>query len=80
MPRFSYSPAGDNRLPNYRRHKATGQANVTLSGHDYYLGPLLSKANRLSGSHIKTMQRIGCFRANYHRRANGSQKRHGFVG
>ena len=27
------------RLPRYRKHKATGQAVVTLSGHDYYLGP-----------------------------------------
>jgi len=27
-----------NRTPKYRRHKATGQAVVTLSGRDFYLG------------------------------------------
>ena len=26
-------------VPKYRKHKATGQAVVTLSGHDHYLGP-----------------------------------------
>jgi hypothetical protein len=26
------------RLPSYRRHKPTGQAVVTLTGEDYYLG------------------------------------------
>ena len=26
------------KLPSYRRHKATGQAIVTLFGHDHYLG------------------------------------------
>jgi hypothetical protein len=28
-----------NRLPKYRKHKATGQAVVTLNGSDCYLGP-----------------------------------------
>ena len=27
------------RLPSYCRHKASGQAVVTLAGSDYYLGP-----------------------------------------
>jgi hypothetical protein len=27
-------------IPSYRRHKASGQAIVTLSGEDYYLGSL----------------------------------------
>jgi len=27
------------RLPSYCKHKASGQAVVTLSGRDYYLGP-----------------------------------------
>lgn len=27
------------RIPSYRLHKSTGQAVVTLSGHDHYLGP-----------------------------------------
>jgi integrase len=35
------------RLPKYRRHKATGQAVVTLSGKDFYLGPHGSKASRM---------------------------------
>ena len=35
------------RLPKYRRHKATGQAVVTLSGKDFYLGPHGSKVSRV---------------------------------
>lgn len=35
------------RLPKYRKHKATGQAMVTLSGRDFYLGPHKSKASRM---------------------------------
>ena len=34
------------RLPSYRRHKPTGQAVVTLSGKDYYLGRWNSRASR----------------------------------
>jgi integrase len=34
-------------LPKYRKHKATGQAVVTLSGKDFYLGPHGSKASRM---------------------------------
>jgi hypothetical protein len=34
------------KLPAYRRHKATGQAVVTLGGKDYYLGPRKSVASR----------------------------------
>jgi len=33
MPRLSH------RLPKYRKHRASGQAIVTLNGRDYYLGP-----------------------------------------
>ncbi len=33
MPRLS------NALPKYRKHRASGQAVVTLSGVDHYLGP-----------------------------------------
>jgi hypothetical protein len=33
MPKLSHS------LPKYRRHRATGQAIVTLAGRDHYLGP-----------------------------------------
>ncbi|MCE9555999.1 MAG: site-specific integrase [Planctomycetes bacterium] len=34
------------RVPSYRRHKATGQAVVTLSGRDLYLGRYNSKHSR----------------------------------
>jgi integrase len=40
MPRLS------NSLPKYRRHRASGQAVVTLNGRDYYLGPHGTKASR----------------------------------
>jgi hypothetical protein len=33
--------------PKYRKHKASGQAIVTLSGQDHYLGPHGTKASRL---------------------------------
>ena len=33
--------------PKYRKHKASGQAIVTLSGKDHYLGPHGTKASRL---------------------------------
>src|SRR5581483_10045575 len=31
-------PKGSVKTPTYRMHKATGQAVVTISGRDYYLG------------------------------------------
>ena len=34
-----------NALPKYRKHKASGQAVVTLGGKDHYLGPHASKAS-----------------------------------
>ena len=34
-------------IPKYRRHKASGQAVVTLNGDDFYLGPHGSKVSRL---------------------------------
>lgn len=34
------------RIPSYRLHKATGQAVVTLSGHDHYLGKHNTNASR----------------------------------
>lgn len=33
-------------LPKYRKHKASGQAIVTLSGKDFYLGPHNTKASK----------------------------------
>ncbi|QDV75374.1 tyrosine-type recombinase/integrase [Botrimarina mediterranea] len=35
------------KLPTYRRHKASGQAVVTLCGVDHYLGPYGSKPSRV---------------------------------
>src|SRR4051794_4280770 len=35
-----------NRNPAYRKHKATGQAVVTLNGRDYYLGQWQSAASK----------------------------------
>lgn len=32
--------------PAYRKHKASGQAIVTLDGNDFYLGPHGTKASR----------------------------------
>src|SRR5687767_3541621 len=32
-------PRIGNSVPRYRKHKASGQAVVTLSGQDFYLGP-----------------------------------------
>lgn len=34
------------RLPKYRLHKGSGQAVVTLSGRDFYLGPYHSSTSR----------------------------------
>ena len=33
------------RVPSYRHHKPTGQAVVTLNGHDFYLGKWNTKAS-----------------------------------
>src|SRR5687768_4156937 len=33
-------------LPKYRKHKASGQAVVTLNGRDHYLGPHGTKASK----------------------------------
>jgi integrase len=41
MPRLSHA------LPKYRKHRGSGQAVVTLNGHDYYLGPYGTKASRI---------------------------------
>jgi hypothetical protein len=37
----------DNRLLKYRKHRASGQAVVTLNGRDFYLGPHNTKASKL---------------------------------
>jgi hypothetical protein len=33
--------------PKYRKHRATGQAVVTIAGKDHYLGPWKSKASQV---------------------------------
>jgi len=50
------------RIPSYRHHKASGQAVVTLSGPDHYLGPWQSKISkteydRLIGEWLGTARR-----------------------
>lgn len=34
-------------VPKYRKHKATGQAVVTINGRDHYLGLWRSKASKI---------------------------------
>ncbi len=40
-------PYSKNHLPKYRKHRASGQAVVTLNGRDYYLGPHGTRASKL---------------------------------
>jgi hypothetical protein len=40
MPKLTHRP------PTYRKHKASGQAIVTINGTDHYLGPWNSKASK----------------------------------
>jgi hypothetical protein len=42
MPRIAGSVT-----PKYRKHKASGQAVVTIAGRDHYLGPWRSKASKI---------------------------------
>jgi integrase len=37
----------NNHLPKYRKHRASGQAVVTLNGRDFYLGPHGTKASKI---------------------------------
>ena len=46
MPKFSYKPALP-PVPSYRKHKKSGQAVVTLSGKDHYLGPYGTHGSRV---------------------------------
>ncbi len=41
-----------NRNPSYRKHKATGQAIVTIDGKDYYLGPWKTQASKVEYDHL----------------------------
>jgi hypothetical protein len=40
-------PWPSNHLPKYRKHRASGQALVTLNGVDHYLGPYGTKASKV---------------------------------
>jgi len=39
-------PRSSNFVPKYCRHKASGQAVVTIAGRDHYLGPWRSQSSR----------------------------------
>ncbi len=40
-------PWSANHLPRYRKHRASGQAIVTINARDYYLGPHRTKASKI---------------------------------
>ena len=44
----------DNRFPSYRHHRRSGQAVVTLSGKDFYLGPYGSRASHAAYDKVIT--------------------------
>jgi len=46
MPKFSHKPSLS-PVPKYRKHKRSGQAVVTLSGKDHYLGPYGTRGSRV---------------------------------
>lgn len=43
-----------NHLPKYRKHRASGQAIVTICGRDYYLGPHGTKASKVEYDRLIT--------------------------
>ena len=49
MPRSS-----GHSVPKYRKHRASGQAVVTINGHDHYLGPHGTKASRVEYDRLIT--------------------------
>ena len=64
MPRLTKS------LPNYRHHKASGQAVLTLGGRDYYLGPYNSDESKAEYNRL-----IGEWAANHRHAPKSSQSR-----
>ena len=40
-------PWSKDRIPEYRKHRASGQALVTINGRDLYLGPHGTKASKV---------------------------------
>ena len=67
-------PWSNNYLPKYRKHRASGQAVVTLSGQDFYLGPHDTKASKLEYDRLigEWLQQA----AISHRVLNAKQDRH----
>ena len=55
--------------PKYQKHRASGQAVVTLDGKDFYLGPYGSKASR-----VEYDRRVGEWLANGRRLVYGGAK------
>ncbi len=47
-------PRLGNRVPQYRRHKQSGQAIVTINGRDYLLGPFGTSASKLEYDRLIT--------------------------
>lgn len=47
MSRFFYNSNCQPSVPKYRLHRPSGQAVVTISGKDHYLGPWKSRASRV---------------------------------
>ena len=41
-------------VPKYRKHRASGQAIVTISGRDHYLGPYGTKASQIEYDRLIT--------------------------
>lgn len=48
MPRLT------NAVPKYRKHRASGQAIVTITGRDHYLGPHGTKASKAEYDRLVT--------------------------
>ena len=58
-------------MPKYRKHRASGQAIVTIEGRDFYLGPHATKASRTEYDRI-----VGEWLANNRRLPRTAQYRH----
>lgn len=51
-------PKLSNSVPKYRKHRASGQAVVTLDGRDFYLGPHNTKSSKLEYDRLKDQRRL----------------------
>jgi hypothetical protein len=77
--RFGVRSSGDTHVPRlvqavpkYRKHRASGQAIVTISGRDHYLGPFNSKASKVENAtrshHRRARRRLPAVRQRLLRR------------